>query len=132
MMLMIMVSLIGVCQSYPLTKKIGEQSVVIMTTKQAEDINNKFLSFKDSIRYLNTNLDALINKHNKYILSVKDSFNVINKEKILLGGQANWYKSEYYQMQDDLYNEVKGMRINMTILVVLFAALSVVLTLTTQ
>jgi len=103
-----------------------------MTTKQAEDINNKFLSFKDSIRYLNTNLDALINKHNKYILSVKDSFNVINKEKILLGGQANWYKSEYYQMQDDLYNEVKGMRINMTILVVLFAALSVVLTLTTQ
>lgn len=37
---------------YPIAKKIGEDSVVIMTIKQGNEINNTFLKLKDSINTL--------------------------------------------------------------------------------
>lgn len=41
-------SLTSYCQ-YPTTKKIGKDTVVIMTISQAENINNQFTKFRDSI-----------------------------------------------------------------------------------
>lgn len=49
-----MVSLIGYSQSYPIAKTIGKDSVVIITTKQAEDINTSHSKLNDSIKNLET------------------------------------------------------------------------------
>lgn len=72
---------------YPIIKKIGEDSVVLITIKQGEDINKKFIENKkkldllkdsvfeekkkvDSLRYkydsLNSQLIPLIRKHDEY------------------------------------------------------------------
>jgi uncharacterized coiled-coil DUF342 family protein len=72
---------------YPIIKKIGEDSVVLITIKQGEDINKKFIENKkkldllkdsvfeekkkvDSLRYkydsLNSELIPLIRKHDEY------------------------------------------------------------------
>jgi hypothetical protein len=50
---------------YPIAKKIGEDSVVIMTLKQGNDINNTFTKLKDSISTLkngdvNSQLDDML------------------------------------------------------------------------
>ena len=72
---------------YPIIKKIGDDSVVLITIKQGEDINKKFIENKkkldllkdsvfeekkkvDSLRYkydsLNSELIPLIRKHDEY------------------------------------------------------------------
>ena len=48
---MILANLSSYCQ-YPVTKTIGKDTVVIMTVKQAEEINRKFLDLRDSISSL--------------------------------------------------------------------------------
>lgn len=48
---MILASLSSYSQ-YPVTKIIGKDTVVIMTVKQAEEINKKFLDLRDSINSL--------------------------------------------------------------------------------
>ena len=47
-----LVSLSSYCQ-YPTVKTIGKDTVVIMTVKQGEDINNQFTVLKDSLSTLN-------------------------------------------------------------------------------
>jgi len=47
-----LVSLSSYCQ-YPTVKTIGKDTVVIMTVKQGEDINNQFTLLKDSLSTLN-------------------------------------------------------------------------------
>jgi len=49
-----LVSLISYSQSYPITKIIGRDSVVIISTKQAEQINTSYTKLIDSIKYLDT------------------------------------------------------------------------------
>jgi len=49
-----LVSLISYSQSYPIAKTIGKDSVVIITTKQAEDINISHSKLSDSIKTLET------------------------------------------------------------------------------
>lgn len=41
---------------YPAIKKIGKDSVVIMTLNQGQEINNKFSSLNDSLKVLNKSL----------------------------------------------------------------------------
>jgi hypothetical protein len=58
---------------YPKTKKIGQDSVVIITIGQADTINNLYRSYHDSINNLKSKI-----KNNDSLLSVrtieKDSF----------------------------------------------------------
>ena len=49
-----LVSLISYSQSYPITKIIGRDSVVIISIKQAEQINTSYTKLNDSIKYLDT------------------------------------------------------------------------------
>ena len=44
---------------YPATKIIGKDSVVIITLKQGEEMNKKFISLNDSIKNLKTSYDTL-------------------------------------------------------------------------
>lgn len=53
---MILASLSSFCQ-YPTVKTIGKDTVVIMTLKQGNEINNKFSTMNDSLNLLNKKLD---------------------------------------------------------------------------
>ena len=76
MLVLIQVANLCYCQ-YPITKKIGEDTVVIMTLKQGEQINKTFNKFnqdlsliKDSFNLKRIQYDSLFNT----ISLVKDSF----------------------------------------------------------
>jgi pyruvate/oxaloacetate carboxyltransferase len=56
--LLILISILSYSQ-YPATKIIGKDSVVIITIKQGEEMNKKFLSMKDTIRNLKASYDTL-------------------------------------------------------------------------
>ena len=76
LLVLIQVANLCYCQ-YPITKKIGEDTVVIMTLKQGEQINKTFNKFnqdlsliKDSFNLKRIQYDSLFNT----ISLVKDSF----------------------------------------------------------
>lgn len=65
---------------YPIAKKIGEDSVVIMTIKQGNDINNTFIKLKDSINTLkngdvNSQLDDMLELQRMYNSYSHEYFN---------------------------------------------------------
>jgi len=125
--MMIMVNLTAVCQ-YPQIKKIGKDSVVIMKVTQAEDINKRFLSMRDSINYINLSIEALINKHNLLVIQSKDSIDKLNKKNILLGGEANWYKKEYYEVERNTNKYLSEVNTSMKILIGITAVLTSLVT----
>ena len=61
MTLLMLASLSSYCQ-YPTVKTIGKDTVVIMTVKQGEEINNQFTLLKDSLSTLNQNTLTLRNQ----------------------------------------------------------------------
>ena len=76
LLVLILVANLCYCQ-YPITKKIGEDTVVIMTLKQGEQINKTFNKFnedlsliKDSFNIKRIQYDSLFST----IFLVKDSF----------------------------------------------------------
>lgn len=117
----------AVCQ-YPLTKKIGDQSVVIMTTKQAEDINARFLRMRDTITTLRLDLQSQQVKHKSTVNQLTDSLSVKRVDIRYKEGEANWYKKEYYQYKNESLNYLSDVRTSMYILVSISAILTAVVT----
>jgi hypothetical protein len=65
----VLVSLTSYSQSYPIAKIIGKDSVVIITTKQAEEINGSHIKLSDSLKALKTKSLILdINRAQGYAL----------------------------------------------------------------
>lgn len=65
---------------YPVTKIIGKDSVVIITLKQGEAMNRKFVSLNDSIKNLKTSYDTLTSAFVDYqIRSMYDLQKMYNK-----------------------------------------------------
>jgi hypothetical protein len=54
MILVMVVALSSYCQ-FPKTRVIGRDSVVIMTIQQGREINQRFITYKDSIEYYKKN-----------------------------------------------------------------------------
>lgn len=81
---MMLVSLTSFCQ-YPTVKTIGKDTVVIMTLKQGEDINQRFIVLNDSIKTLNESISDKVVKINLSDLekSKLDSL-LVDKNKIIL------------------------------------------------
>lgn len=79
-------ALIGYSQSttYPKTKRIGQDSVVIITIKQADQINDTFNLYRDSIRYTKDS----IAKQVKILDSLRAEYN-------FLKNAPNEYKWKY-------------------------------------
>lgn len=75
---------------YPIIKKIGKDSLILMTLKQGDDINKSFTqyqkkidSLKDSVNYkrftidsLNTEFDKLDKKREEYKLRYEERLNM--------------------------------------------------------
>ena len=76
---------------YPIIKKIGDDSLILMTIKQGEDINAKFIqnrarldSLKDSVR-----------THKYLVDSLKIKYDSLNGELIPLIRKHDEYKHRY-------------------------------------
>ena len=69
MLTLVLVSLTSYSQSYPIAKTIGKDSVVIITTKQAEEINVSHIKLSDSLKALETKSLLLdLNRAQGYVL----------------------------------------------------------------
>jgi predicted nucleic acid-binding OB-fold protein len=56
---MLLVSLSSLSQSYPKTKIINGDTVVLLLKAQAEDINTKFFNYNETITYQKNQIDSL-------------------------------------------------------------------------
>ena len=104
MTLLMLVSLSSYCQ-YPTVKTIGKDTVVIMTVKQGEDINNQFTLLKDSLSTLNE-LTLTLRKQmasmgvrniqlSKNLTKSMDDVGVVTK-------QVDVYKSKYEEAENTI------------------------------
>ena len=119
-------------------KKIGNDSVVIMTIKQGIAINNLIDSLEsqvykksDSLSMLNKKVDRIVDIYNDSILIINNRF-LMQKENLVSENRVNKdtlndYKNRYYknidiynQYEKDMNFELKLHRLNS----VLFAALT--------
>jgi hypothetical protein len=119
-------------------KKIGNDSVVIMTIKQGIAINNLIDSLEsqvykksDSLSMLNKKVDRIVDRYNDSILIINNRF-LMQKENLVSENRVNKdtlndYKNRYYknidiynQYEKDMNFELKLHRLNS----VLFAALT--------
>lgn len=90
---MVLLAILAVSSSYcqyPIIKKIGKDSLILMTLKQGDDINKSFTqyqkkldSLKDSVNYkrftidsLNTEFDKLDKKREEYKLRYEERLNM--------------------------------------------------------
>lgn len=101
---MMLVSLSSYCQ-YPTVKTINNEQVVIMTLKQAEDINKKFsslnddiLSLKDSVNKTNRNLNLTVSEKNKL-----DSLLKLNSNKLVMTEEEVKRLNKWIQENDKMY-----------------------------
>jgi uncharacterized coiled-coil DUF342 family protein len=76
---------------YPIIKKIGEDSVVLITIKQGEDINKKFIENKKKLDLLK---DSVFVEKNK-VDSLRNKYDSLNSELIPLIRKHDEYKHRY-------------------------------------
>ncbi len=99
-----------------------------MTTKQAEDINARFLRMRDTITTLRLDLQSQQVKHKSTVNQLTDSLSVKRVDIRYKEGEANWYKKEYYQYKNESLNYLSDVRTSMYILVSISAILTAVVT----
>jgi chromosome segregation ATPase len=99
-----LVSLSSYCQ-YPTVKTIGKDTVVIMTIKQGEDINNQFTLLKDSLSVLNEN--TLMLRKQMASMGVRNiqlskKLNQSADEIGFLNKQVDLYKGKYESAENNI------------------------------
>lgn len=97
MILMMLVSLTALGQ-YPATKMIKGEQVVIMTVKQADDINTKFDLLEDSIRLASKKVN-IVQANNKYLL---DSIKNLKYELNESNASYRYYQNEASEYRHSL------------------------------
>lgn len=96
------------CQ-YPIIKKIKDDTVVILTLNQSEQINKLYLNYNDTIGNLKTTLNKTIDSLNNKKLKYDSLFNTLLVEK---DSFYNWkwkYKAnkETYIKRESDFDEYK-------------------------
>ena len=113
-MLLMMVSLIAVCQ-YPMIKKFNGTDVVIMTTKQAEGINTKFFNMRDSITDLTNTLNGCVTSlyfTQDKLETALDSLSRVDQTLKLTMNNYNTRTREYNELRQDFIKVNKNHRDN--------------------
>lgn len=111
MMLMMLVSLSAFCQ-YPTIKKVGRDSVVIMTLEQANDINTKFAELQQKIVTLNKTIEIHQIENKKVI----DSLKITNSSLKYQTRESNYYKEEFDNLKKDYRASTRDYQSNTTLL----------------
>ncbi len=76
---------------YPIIKKIGDDSVVLITIKQGEDINKKFTEDRQKLSLLKDSVSA----ERKRVDSLRNRYDSLNSELIPLIRKHDEYKHRY-------------------------------------
>jgi len=82
---------------YPQVKKIGNDSVVVITLKQGNDINKQFTVLNDSIKLLNNSLELSKFDFNKYKVENDDKYNQLNALSLKYRAEVDSFKFMYKQ-----------------------------------
>ena len=95
---------------YPVVKKIGSDSVVLMTLKQGNDINNQFSIMSDSIKGLKNSLAVSKFDFDKYKVESENKYQQLNLSTIKYKSEADSFKYMYnqnkkiYKKHEDWWN----------------------------
>jgi hypothetical protein len=95
---------------YPVVKKIGSDSVVLITLKQGNEINKQFSILSDSIKGLNKTLELSKFDFNKYKVESEDKNNKLNAVSLKYKAEADSFKYMYnqnkkiYKKHEDWWN----------------------------
>lgn len=96
-MLSLLASLTSYSQQYPETKIIDNQEVVIMTVQQADDINELFTSYEDSLKTLNEKIWRMgydIRFANKQIEALDGTLGEVKMSNGMKDQQIVYYKEQ--------------------------------------
>lgn len=122
-----MMGLNSVYSQYPTVKKIGKDTVVIITLKQGEEINKLYDQNKNQIKKLSDTV-SLLNSNIKTFRDSALTLNVVNlKTKIESDSFRYMYnenKKIYIQKEKEFNRDKKMFAFNVTILVILVMILS--------
>jgi len=89
-LILILIQNSSYCQ-YPIIKKVGEDSVVLITIKQGEEINKKFIENKKRLDLLR---DSVTSEKIK-VDSLRNKYDSLNSELIPLIRKHDEYKHRY-------------------------------------
>ena len=82
---------------YPVVKKIGSDSIVLMTLKQGNEINKQFSILSDSIKGLHNSLSISKYDFNKYKVDNEDKYNKLNAISLKYKSQIDSFNYMYRQ-----------------------------------
>jgi hypothetical protein len=91
---------------YPTVKKIGNDSVLIITLKQGDQMNKKFSSLSDSIKILKTiisnrpSFDTLIAQHADQVNRMHFNFTAERLEKEMYKTELEEFESKLKEKED--------------------------------
>jgi hypothetical protein len=95
---------------YPVVKKIGSDSVVLITLKQGNDINRQFTVLNDSIKQLNDYIAIAKFDFNKYQVESENKYQQLNLTTIKYKSEADSIRFMYnqnkkiYKKHEDWWN----------------------------
>ncbi len=91
---MMLVSLLSYSQ-YPTTKIINGDTVVMMTLKQGEDINKRFVFLNDSIKKVNTNFNTYKLENSQRFQRLFNDYNLETSNHKLTRAEADSFRYMY-------------------------------------
>jgi hypothetical protein len=91
---MMLVSLLSYSQ-YPTTKIINGDTIVMMTLKQGEDINKRFVFLNDSIKKVNTSFNRYMVENGQRLQKVYTDYNIELNNHRLVRAEADSFKTMY-------------------------------------
>lgn len=91
---MILVGLSSYSQ-YPTVKTIGKDTVVLMTLKQGEDINKRFVILNDSIKNINSNFDRYKLENGQRIQKISEDYSLELKNHSLTRAVSDSFRLMY-------------------------------------
>lgn len=95
---------------YPVVKKIGSDSIVLITLKQGNDINRQFSVLNDSIKQLNNYIAIAKFDFNKYQAESEIKYQQLNLTTIKYKSEADSIRFMYnqnkkiYKKHEDWWN----------------------------
>lgn len=108
---------------YPQVKKIGNDSIVLITLKQGNDINKQFTVLNDSIKGLNKQLELSKFDFNKYKVEAETKYNQLDfRYKAELDSFKHMYHQNkiIYKKHEEWWNRDREHYIGLS-LVLMFA-----------
>jgi hypothetical protein len=78
---------------------------------------------RDTINLIKSFLEEEKQRNIKIKSKFQDTIQKLQVDLRYEKGTSDWFKKEYYTMQSDLYNELRGIRVNMNVLIGLSALL---------